>query len=189
MNAGWRSATIDPMRVLPVYTNRNRFMAPPPIGLSTLCPPLLSRGHEVRLLDLMFVARPRAALDAPEEIASGDTAEVVVAYMNRGTATWTPTTTFLGTSVPRDRSSAFQSDTWIDDGVPCGVAAETAPGQEGTFRFSVAGPAPGDYVECFALFEEDVRWFGDEGQGGPPDDALCREIAEPASSSRTRPTG
>jgi radical SAM superfamily enzyme YgiQ (UPF0313 family) len=52
------------MRVLLVYTNRNRFMAPPPIGLATLCPPLLSRGHEVRLLDLMFVARPRAALDA-----------------------------------------------------------------------------------------------------------------------------
>jgi hypothetical protein len=133
--------------------------------------------------DVFVVDRPPpfkavlVSVDAPEEMASGDTADVIVVYLNRGTATWTPTTTFLGTSVPRDRSSAFQSDTWIDDGVPCGVAAETAPGQEGTFRFSVVGPAPGDYMECFALFEEDVRWFGDEGQGGPPDDALCREIA------------
>jgi radical SAM superfamily enzyme YgiQ (UPF0313 family) len=52
------------MKVLLVYTNRNRFMAPPPIGLATLCPPLEAQGHEVRLLDLMFERDAGAALDA-----------------------------------------------------------------------------------------------------------------------------
>ena len=51
------------MKILLVYTNRNRFMAPPPIGLATLCPPLVARGHEVEILDLMFARDPAAVLE------------------------------------------------------------------------------------------------------------------------------
>lgn len=51
------------MKVLLVYTNRNRAMAPPPIGLAALCPPLEAAGHQVRVLDLMFARDPTAALE------------------------------------------------------------------------------------------------------------------------------
>lgn len=51
------------MNVLLVYANRYRFMAPPPIGLATLVPPLTERGHQVRVLDLLFEKDPKKALE------------------------------------------------------------------------------------------------------------------------------
>jgi radical SAM superfamily enzyme YgiQ (UPF0313 family) len=50
------------MRVLLVYTNRYRPMAPPPVGLAYLLEPLRREGHEVEVLDLMFSPDPGAAL-------------------------------------------------------------------------------------------------------------------------------
>jgi radical SAM superfamily enzyme YgiQ (UPF0313 family) len=50
------------MRVLLVYTNRYRPMAPPPIGLAYLLEPLRRGGHEIEVLDLMFSPDPKAAL-------------------------------------------------------------------------------------------------------------------------------
>ncbi len=46
------------MRVLLVYANRYRPMAPPPVGLAYLVEPLLREGHEVKVLDLMFSKDP-----------------------------------------------------------------------------------------------------------------------------------
>jgi len=48
------------MKVLLVYTNRYRPMAPPPIGIAYLAGPLLREGHEVKVLDLMFSRTLRA---------------------------------------------------------------------------------------------------------------------------------
>jgi hypothetical protein len=42
------------MKVLLVYTNQNRYLTPPPVGLTYLIPPLKEQGHTVRLLDMMF---------------------------------------------------------------------------------------------------------------------------------------
>jgi radical SAM superfamily enzyme YgiQ (UPF0313 family) len=50
------------MRVLLVYSNRYRPMAPPPVGLAYLVEPLRREGHEVKVLDLMFSRDPKAAL-------------------------------------------------------------------------------------------------------------------------------
>ena len=50
------------MRVLLVYPNTDRYLAPAPIGLAFLVPPLLERGHDVSICDLMFENRPRKAL-------------------------------------------------------------------------------------------------------------------------------
>ncbi len=48
------------MRVLLVYTNRNRsILAPPPIGLAYVAKPLRASGNEVRLLDLMHAGAPQ----------------------------------------------------------------------------------------------------------------------------------
>jgi radical SAM superfamily enzyme YgiQ (UPF0313 family) len=50
------------MRVLLAYTNRYRFMAPPPVGIAYLVRPLLADGHEVKVVDLMFAGDPAAEL-------------------------------------------------------------------------------------------------------------------------------
>jgi radical SAM superfamily enzyme YgiQ (UPF0313 family) len=50
------------MRVLLVYANRYRRMAPPPIGLAYLTGPLRHDGHEVEVLDLMFSRDPEGEL-------------------------------------------------------------------------------------------------------------------------------
>jgi radical SAM superfamily enzyme YgiQ (UPF0313 family) len=50
------------MKILLVYANRYRPMAPPPIGLAYLLEPLRRDGHEVEVLDLMFSPDPKAAL-------------------------------------------------------------------------------------------------------------------------------
>jgi radical SAM superfamily enzyme YgiQ (UPF0313 family) len=50
------------MKVLLVYTNRHRPMAPPPIGIAYLAGPLLREGHEVKVLDLMFARDPGGEL-------------------------------------------------------------------------------------------------------------------------------
>lgn len=50
------------MKILLVYTNRNRFIAPPPVGLAYLVPPLIEQGHQVKVLDLMFAKNPHQDL-------------------------------------------------------------------------------------------------------------------------------
>jgi radical SAM superfamily enzyme YgiQ (UPF0313 family) len=50
------------MRILIVYTNRNRMLSPAPIGALLVTERLSRDGHEVRLCDLMFAKDPRAAL-------------------------------------------------------------------------------------------------------------------------------
>jgi radical SAM superfamily enzyme YgiQ (UPF0313 family) len=51
------------MKVLLVYTNRYRYLSPPPVGLAYLVPPLVKRGHEVKILDLMFSKQPQSDLE------------------------------------------------------------------------------------------------------------------------------
>jgi Fe-S oxidoreductase len=51
------------MKVLLIYTNRNHYLAPPPVGLSYLIPPLLKNGHQVKVLDLMFAKNPNRELE------------------------------------------------------------------------------------------------------------------------------
>ncbi len=52
------------MKVLLVYTNRNRQNAPPPVGLAFIANAMKKAGHEVHLTDLMFSTDPLADLAA-----------------------------------------------------------------------------------------------------------------------------
>jgi radical SAM superfamily enzyme YgiQ (UPF0313 family) len=47
------------MKILLIYTNQNRYLAPPPIGLTYLIPPLKKYGHQVSVLDLMLSDNPK----------------------------------------------------------------------------------------------------------------------------------
>jgi radical SAM superfamily enzyme YgiQ (UPF0313 family) len=51
------------MNVLLIYTNRYRYIIPPPIGLAFLVYPLRRQGHQVKVLDLMFSNNPLHDID------------------------------------------------------------------------------------------------------------------------------
>jgi len=101
--------------------------------------------------------------------------QVIPSYIelkNTGTKAW-DSKTRLGTTQPRDRSSAFADATWLAPNRPAGVTGTVAPGATYKFEFDLAAPdKPGTYEEYFGVVEEGVAWFSDTGQGGPPDDQL-----------------
>ncbi len=82
---------------------------------------------------------------------------------NTGTATWTnsgPNPVRLGTSNSRDRTSQFCNCTRVASL----NEASVAPGQNGTFTFSVQAPtSPGQYNEYFNLVAEGITWMNDPG--------------------------
>jgi hypothetical protein len=85
---------------------------------------------------------------------------------NVGGKTWQKGTLNLGTSNPPDRISSFKDSSWLS-GNRAATLKETsvAPGQTGTFEFSVKTPAvPGDYSEYFQPVNEGVTWLNDLGQ-------------------------
>ena len=101
-----------------------------------------------------------------------------ITMKNVGKATWDENTR-LGTTVPRDRESAFAGADWIGPhraaGVPKGMTV--APGEDFKFEFSWHAPdKPGTYDEFFSLVHEGAHWFGDPGQGGPKDDVIEAKI-------------
>ncbi len=51
------------MKILLVYTNRYRYIPPPPVGLAYLVNPLKARGHDVHVLDLMFSKNPHQDIE------------------------------------------------------------------------------------------------------------------------------
>jgi radical SAM superfamily enzyme YgiQ (UPF0313 family) len=51
------------MKILLVYTNQNRYLAPPPISLIYLIPPLKKQGHQISVLDLMLSENPKKDLE------------------------------------------------------------------------------------------------------------------------------
>ncbi len=92
---------------------------------------------------------------------------------NTGTATWSPGTTFLVTTQPRDRMSAVATAMWSSPSRPATVDRAVAPGSMGRFAFAVTAPAAGGEVnEYFGLYQQGVGWFSDPMQGGPPDNLL-----------------
>ena len=111
-------------------------------------------------------------------MTAGETLPAFIELTNIGTGTWTSSTR-LGTTEPRDRSSVFTSPDWIASDRPSAVAIgrSVAPGQSYKFLFDLTAPSePGTYYEYFGVVEEGVAWFGDPGQGGPPDNQLEVQI-------------
>ncbi len=84
---------------------------------------------------------------------------------NTSGATWNKSSLRLGTSNAQNRNSTFCNSTWLS----CNRAAtlketSVAPGQEGTFEFSVTTPStPGGYNEYFTPVIEGQTWLTDIG--------------------------
>jgi hypothetical protein len=114
------------------------------------------------------------AADYRAELVSGEEMVVWVEYTNDGNTTWTPATTLLGTTGPRDRDSAFfKAENWVSASRPTGVDQPTAPGEGARFSFAMVAPEvdePTTFTESFALVTADGLWFG------PADDAVTWTI-------------
>jgi hypothetical protein len=97
-------------------------------------------------------------------------------FKNTGTTPWEPSTE-LGTTNPRNRTSAFADTTWISPSRAAAVKGTVAPGATYRFEFDLQAPMEaGTYYEYFDFVDEGAWhcdspeiWFGDPGQGGPTD--------------------
>jgi hypothetical protein len=128
------------------------------------------------------------AVTGPSPVAVGATTTAVIALKNTGTAAWDDQT-FLGTTEPRDRESAFFVDgTWAKPN-RVGPLPATAPGQSATIDVLLRAPAVTEaktFTECFGVLQEGSVWFADEG--GPKDDAICLRIeVRPAATAPAPP--
>lgn len=107
---------------------------------------------------------------------AGQTIPSYIELKNVGAKAW-DTSTHLGTTQPRDRTSAFADSTWLAPDRPSGVTGTVAPGASFKFAFDLHAPStPGTYLEYFNLVEDGVAWFSDPGQGGPADNDLEANI-------------
>ncbi len=124
------------------------------------------------------------SLDYPSEMASGETGRVTIVLKNVGARAWADSTRF-GTTEPRDRSSAFVSDDWLDPGRVFGFTSLVESGQSVEVSFDIVAPeVAGDYVETFNLVEEGVAWFSDINPGGgPADDVIALTIRVTGATS------
>ena len=85
-------------------------------------------------------------------LSYGEKIFVEVKAENTGTQSWGSFVN-LATSNPNDRHSSFQDSSWLNYARPTGlIEPSVAPGQVGTFRFSLNAPSNSDvYEEGFAI--------------------------------------
>lgn len=124
--------------------------------------------------------------EVPARVTAGSTATMSVVLRNRGAATWSPGEVWLVPVGPRDHDSALcDAATWRTCRQAATVAAPVAPGAEVTVRVTVRAPTTtGTARECFALRDGAV-YFGDPGEMGFGDDALCPSFAVDAPMTAT----
>ncbi len=146
-------------------------------------------GDELALQDLAGngLRASVVSLDYADELEAGATTTVTLVLKNEGARAWGDAT-FLGTTEPRDRASAFQAEAWVSDQRVVSMKDGVASGQTVTVAFDVRAPSePGEYVEHFNLVEDGFAWFSDTPPGGQPKDdeiALSFHVvpASPSSS-------
>jgi len=123
-----------------------------------------------------FVSQTFPLATTPLTMFAGQTIKASIVLKNGGSAAWDASTK-LGTTQPRDRASAFADASWLAPNRAVAVSGTVKPGAQYSFDFVLHAPSkPGTYLEYFDLVEESVAWFGDPGQGGPPDDDLEANI-------------
>jgi lysozyme len=119
----------------------------------------------------------------PATMKTGEIATATLELKNVGSATWN-TSTGIGTTVARDRTSPFEATDWSKPNRPDTVTGTVAPGATYKFSFKLQAPTtPGKYTEHFGVVQDGKAWFSDPGQGGPKDDAITWTIDVQAGSA------
>jgi len=112
------------------------------------------------------------ASQGPLQVQAGQEFELTLEMKNVGTKTW-DSNTRLATTEPRDRTSPFAGPEWIGPNRYAQVTGTVPPGSSFAFKWTMHAPMePGLYDEHLGLVQENVAWFSDAGQGGPPDAQL-----------------
>jgi hypothetical protein len=102
------------------------------------------------------------------KMVEGQVISSYIEFENIGGTPWTSNTQ-LGTTAPRDRTSAFADSAWLSPSRATAVKGTIKPGGSYKFTFDLKAPqTPATYFEHFGLVDGTI-WFGDPGQGGPPD--------------------
>jgi hypothetical protein len=115
---------------------------------------------------------PKAGVGGILTMTEGADATGWIELKNVGAKAWDDKT-FLATTMPRDRASAFVAPSWTSDHRLANATAAVAPGATHKFSFTLHAPGkPGDYDEHLGVVEEGIAWFSDPDQGGPPDGVL-----------------
>jgi hypothetical protein len=100
-------------------------------------------------------------------LSPGQTAFVGISMKNTGTVTWYNSGNYpfdLGTSRSFGRASNFYTPGWPGYSRPTRLKeASVAPGQTGTFEFTMTAPAVGNYREYFDPVVEGYDWLPDIG--------------------------
>lgn len=127
----------------------------------------------------MYVSQSWPLATDPLTLHCGERVDAQIVMKNTGSMTWNSSTK-LGTTEPRDRTSMFASSDWLAPNRPAAIDGTVAPGTDGTFKFSFEAPdgdacVPGTYDEHFGFVQESTTWFADAG-GGPPDDQIEAQI-------------
>ncbi len=128
-----------------------------------------------------WVSQSFPLASSPLAMTAGQTISGDIELKNVGAKGW-DTNTHLGTTQPRDRASVFADSSWLASNRPAGVAGTVPPGGTFKFPFNLHAPSkPGTYFEYFGVVEDQVAWFSDPGQGGPPDNQLEIQIVVTAA--------
>ncbi len=104
-------------------------------------------------------------------LTRGQVATISLTAQNTGNTIWYRSSNNpvrVGTTNPRDRSSAFANGNWLGANRPVGLPEGTnsvAPGATVTFTWTYTAPAtPGTtYREHFSLVAEGITWMNDPG--------------------------
>lgn len=105
-------------------------------------------------------------------LESGETVTSWFDAQNIGTQPWTNDIVRLGTSNPRDRTSAFANSSWIFPWRPTNLDQSfVQPGQTGRFTFTMTAPAVSattQFSEFFAPVADGKAWMENDANGWPP---------------------
>jgi hypothetical protein len=121
-------------------------------------------------------------------LESGQRATSYFDAQNVGTATWTNDVVRLGTTNPRDRSSAFADSTWINAGRATPLDQPfVEPGRNGRFTFTVRAPSVRSttvFNEYFAPVAELRGWMENNPENWWPNGVYLRYTVVPGQAPR-----
>jgi hypothetical protein len=102
------------------------------------------------------------------QFVSGKRYYMQIKARNTGNVTWQKGVggkqVNVGTTGPRDRTSAFYDSTWLNAARPATMTeSSVAPGEVGTFEFWLKAPSPRISDEGFSLVMDGSGWLNDPG--------------------------
>ncbi len=118
------------------------------------------------------------SLSYPCELNEQETRLCTLQISNTGCCSWDEST-LLRTTVPRERSSLFAAQGWIDSSTIAAVGVHVLPYQTHVLSFAVQAPcvaADTILAEYLGFEQAGFCWFGDSNQMGPPDSAIALSI-------------